>query len=47
MKPYCREHVRGTNVESDWLNAVTVALDAMKTASSAKKYEVMKLVLLR
>ena len=42
-----REHVHGTDIESDWLSAMIVALDAIKTATDGGKFEALKLVLFR
>ena len=42
---YIREHVKGTEKEGDWLDAVVVALDFLKTASEQKKYSALKIVL--
>ncbi len=42
-----REHVQGTDVESDWLSAMIVGLDAIKTATDGGKFQALKIVLFR
>jgi len=42
---YLREHVQGTDVESDWLSAMIVGLDAIKTAADGGKFQALKIVL--
>jgi len=42
---YIRNHVKGTQNETDWLDAVVVALDFLRTASANKKYSALKIVL--
>jgi len=42
---YIRNHVKGTQNESDWIDAVVVALDFLRTASVNKKYSALKIVL--
>jgi len=42
---YIREHVKGTDKEGDWIDAVVVALDFLKTASEQKKFSALKIVL--
>jgi len=42
---YLQQHVEGTDVESDWIDAVVVALDFLKTETEGKKYSALKIVL--
>jgi len=42
---YLREHVKGSQNEGDWLDAVVVALDFLRTASEKKKFSALKIVL--
>eukprot|EP00090_Calanus_glacialis_P024754 TRINITY_DN38449_c0_g1_i1.p1 TRINITY_DN38449_c0_g1~~TRINITY_DN38449_c0_g1_i1.p1 ORF type:complete len:720 (-),score=286.57 TRINITY_DN38449_c0_g1_i1:59-2218(-) len=42
---YIREHVKGTQNDGDWIDAVVVALDFLKTASENKKFSALKIVL--
>jgi len=46
---YIREHVKGTHKDGDWIDAVVVALDFLKTASEEKpekkKFSALKIVL--
>jgi len=42
---YIREHVKGTQNDGDWLDAVIVALDFLRTASENKKFSALKIVL--
>jgi len=42
---YLREHVKGTQKDGDWIDAVVVALDFLKTASEIKKFSALKIVL--
>jgi len=42
---YLREHVKGTQHEGDWIDAVVVALDFLKRASENRKFSALKIVL--
>jgi hypothetical protein len=40
-----REHVKGTNIEADWIDALIVGLDFLKTESADRKLAALKIVL--
>jgi hypothetical protein len=40
-----REHVKGTNIEADWIDALIVGLDFLKTESADRKLSALKIVL--
>jgi len=42
---FLRQHVQGTQVEADWVDALIVALDLLKRKSDEKKYGALKIVL--
>jgi len=42
---YLRKHIEGTGVEGDWVDAMIVALDFLKTSTEDKKYSARKIVL--
>ena len=42
-----RKHIEGTGVEGDWVDAMIVALDFLKTSTEDKKYSARKIVLFR
>jgi len=42
---YIREHVKGTQKDGDWIDAVVVALDFLRSASERKKFTALKIVL--
>jgi len=42
---YLREHVVGTDLETDWLDALVVALDFLKVNSEGRKLTALKIVL--
>jgi len=42
---YLQQHVEGTNVESDWIDAVVVALDFLKSQTEGRKFTALKIVL--
>ena len=41
----CREHVKGTDIESDWIDALVVGLDFLKAQSDDRKFAALKIVL--
>ena len=43
---FLREHVTGSDMETDWLDGVTVACDVLKNASDNKPYCEMQIVLI-
>lgn len=42
---FLREHVKGTNIEPDWIDALVVGLDFLKTQSTDRKFAALKIVL--
>ncbi len=40
-----REHVKGTTIEADWIDALIVGLDFLKTESADRKLAALKIVL--
>ena len=39
----CREHVKGTDIESDWIDALVVGLDFLKAQSDDRKFAALKI----